>query len=230
MNERDEEEDEGRRLLSVVERLIADDATLIAFARECAAKHPADLDAAAGEAIAHYAWSAALSGGATALPGIVPGLGSLLAVTGGTLVDMGLLLKFEVELSLVLSTLHGFDIAREEERQLAFLLASVGTYDARTGWSYLGDVARAEVVAIWNYAPRELSKMLVTVMAKLALVLISRSFVRALPLVGIGVGASMNKVLTERVGERCKNELRRRKPTVRVVRPEDDVVDAKVRK
>jgi hypothetical protein len=47
--------------------------------------------------------------------------------------------------------------------------------------------------------------------AHIALLSVSKGFLRALPLVGIAVGSSMNKVLTQRVGERCMHELRKRR-------------------
>lgn len=62
-----------------------------------------------------------------AAPALIPGAGTLMAALGGALADMGFLLKYEVEMALVLSHLYGFDIRRDEERQLAFLRASVGT-------------------------------------------------------------------------------------------------------
>ena len=49
-----------------------------------------------------------------------------------------------------------------------------------------------------------------TVWISLAAVSLSKSLVRALPLIGVAVGASMNKLLTTRVGRRVDRELRLR--------------------
>ena len=43
-----------------------------------------------------------------------------------------------------------------------------------------------------------------------ALLAISKGFVRVLPIIGVAVGAGANKVLTSRVGRRCRGELERR--------------------
>ena len=72
------------------------------------------------------------------------------------------------------------------------------------------DLARAEGTALWNYTPRQLSKAILSVMTKMVLLTASKSFARVLPVVGVVVGASANKVLTRRVGERCTSELARR--------------------
>jgi hypothetical protein len=222
-----EGQSQGRQLLTAVERIIASTDNLIALSEEHQRKarerdlgsESATLDAAAGEVITHFARRSAMSGGLTALPALIPGVGSLVAAAGGTLADIGLVLKFEVEMALVLSHLHGFDITRNEERQIAFLLASVGTYDAQSGGDVLGELsqaARAGTDAVWTYAPREVSKMVLSVMAKIALLKLSKGMLaRALPVVGIAVGSSMNHALTRRVGERCIRDLKTRRQLVK---------------
>jgi hypothetical protein len=218
---------QGRQLLTAVERIIASTDSLIALSEEHQRKarernlgsESATLDAAAEEVIAHFARRSALSGGLTAAPSLIPGLGSLIASAGGTLADIGLVLKFEVEMALALSHLYGFDITRNEERQIAFLLASVGTYDAQSGGDVLGELsqaARAGKDAMWTYAPREVSKMVLSVMAKIALFKLSKGMLaRALPVVGIAVNSTMNRALTRRVGERCIRDLKTRRQLVK---------------
>jgi uncharacterized protein (DUF697 family) len=218
---------QGRQLLTAVERIIASTDSLIALSQEhqrrARERSPDDegavFDAAAAEVISHFSRRSALSGGLTAAPALIPGLGSLVATAGGTLADIGLVLKFEVEMALVLSHLYGFDITRPEERQIAFLLASVGTYDAQSGGDILGELgqaARAGGDAVWTYAPREVSKLVVSVMAKIALLKLSRGMLaRALPVVGIAVGSTMNHALTRRVGERCVRDLKTRRQLVK---------------
>jgi EcsC family protein len=234
-----EDQSQGQKLLTAVERIISDTGSLIALAEEYLgqarkkklASEAETREAAAAAVVNYFSTRAAISGGLAAAPALIPGVGTLAAVLGGALADMGFLLKYEVEMALVLSHLHGFDIQKEEERQLAFLLASVGTYDAKSGGNALLDIAQAERIAIWKYAPREVSKMLVSVMTKIALLQLSKSLMRALPLVGIAVGSSMNKVLTTRVGERCIQDLRTRRELTGQQSGENeaDVVDATVR-
>lgn len=234
-----EDQEQGRKLLSVVERIIADTESLIGLSKEHLqrARHrkldgeEATLDAAAAQVVSHFSTRTAITGGLAAAPALIPGAGTLVAAAGGALADMGMMLKYEVEMALVLSHLYGFDITQEQERQLAFLLASVSTYNAKSGRNFFVDAAHAEGIAIWKYAPREVSKLLVNVLTKIALLQLSKSLLRALPLVGIAVGSSMNKVLTTRVGERCISELKARWKLAKEQPPaEEDVVEAKVRK
>jgi uncharacterized protein (DUF697 family) len=142
---------------------------------------------------------------------------------------MALILKFEVEMALALACAHGLDITDERERQLAFLLASVATHDARSGRNFFADMAEAQGVAIQNYAPRELTKLLVAVLARLALRQVSKSAIRAIPLLGIGIGVGLNKALTLRVGRRIRSELGRRMELDAATAEEpEDIVDARI--
>ena len=65
------------------------------------------------------------------------------------------------------------------------------------------------------------------VMARLVLMGAGKGLMRALPLVGVAIGGGVNKVLTTRVGHRCRAELLRRQRTTERDEQED-VVDAKV--
>ena len=51
------------------------------------------------------------------------------------------------------------------------------------------DVLQAEGVAIWNYAPRQVSKVLLIVLGRLALMNAGKSMLKALPLVGVAIGS-----------------------------------------
>ncbi len=210
------DEARGRQLLTSVERLVASNDKLRAVSAECLAiakTRPGaepPRDRAAGEVVRRYSNRAALVGGASALPSLAPGIGLAVGV-GAALAELALLLKLEVEMALVLLDLHGFDIDDPQERQIGFVLASVGTYDAGTGSNFLKDVAQAEGVALWNYGPRRLARMLVTAMARLAAGRVWRGLLKLVPFLGIAVGTSMNKVLTTRVGERVSRDLRTRR-------------------
>jgi uncharacterized protein (DUF697 family) len=236
-----EDQSQGRKLLNVVERIIADTDSLVALSKDHLrraktqhADEAAAVKAAAEELVRHFSTRTAVAGGLSALPAMLPGVGTLAAVAGGALADMGMVLKYEVEMALTLSHLHGFDITREEERNIAFLMASVSTYDAKSGGNFFVDIAHAETIAIWKYAPREVTKLLLKVLSKLALLQVGKGLARAIPLVGIAVGSSVNKVLTTRVGERLITELQQRREQAQA-RPaakkkDADVVEAKVRK
>jgi hypothetical protein len=228
---------QGKRLLSAVERVVDDCDALIALVeshRSLVGLVPgediADPDQRASIAsrlIADYSTKSAISGGVTALPGLVPGAGSAIALLGGTLVDVALTLKYEVELALCLAYLYGHDIRDDQERWLAYVMAGVRVYEAQSGRNYFVDLAEAELDALPRYAPRELFKIATTVFGKLLLLSASKSLVKALPLVGIVVGVSANKLMTTSVGWWCVDALERRRRSS--AQPSDPPVEAVVR-
>jgi uncharacterized protein (DUF697 family) len=221
---------EGQRLLSSVERLVDDCDSLIAHVEMLASKVPGGeeqdtVEIVADLLIADYSMRAAISGGVTALPALLPG-GSVVALVGGAMVDMTLMLKNDVEMILCLSHLYGYDIRDEKERWLAYVLAGIRTYDVAHRQNYLADLLEIQLDALPKYTPRALFKLAATVLGKVALSTLSRGFIKAIPLVGIAVSASTNKFMTTSVGWWCVDALERRR-----LAPEDErgVVDAVVR-
>lgn len=205
------DEEKGKQLLTAVERLVSKNASLRATVAEARARvGTKDIDTVGAELIRTFSNRAAIAGGAAGLPSLIPGIGSLVAGVAGVFAELAYLLKTEVELCLTLSHLYGFDIDEPRERQLAFLMASVGTSQGSKG-NVVGDLFKAEGVAIWNYAPRQLARMVLKAMSALALARLWAGLLRMVPLVGIGVGATMNKVLTQRVGARVMRDLKTRR-------------------
>jgi len=213
--------DAGSRLYSAVDSLVATNEFLMSevdLHRGRVQRCGFDTEAAwrtevAEQLVRTFARRSAFSGGATALPAIMPGVGTAIAV-GGALADVTLILKYEVEMALALAWHYGFDIRQPNERQLAFLLASVQSYDRPSGGSAVGDAISIEASAIWNYAPRRIGKAIATVLGAIALRAASRSALRLIPFVGVAVGAGMNRALTLRTGRACAVELAARRAAV----------------
>lgn len=231
----DDAERRGRKLLFAVERLVDDSDTLAAQAEAVKGDFFGGEDEDDGERlravaeriIASYSTRSAITGGVAAVPAMVPGPGTVVAVVGGSLADMILMLKHEVEMTLCLTHLYGYDIRQEKGRWLAYALATVHTYEAKSGGSYVEDITEAQLEALVKYTPRQLSKLAMTALGKLALLAVSKNLVRAIPLVGVVVGASANKMLTAAVGRRCVEALARRREANG--QPEEPVVEASVR-
>lgn len=225
-------EGEGRRLLTAVERLVDDADHLIAQVESLKYGMPGDpregeryRDAIASRIIKHYSTRSAMAGGVSAMPAILPGAGTAIAV-GGALVDMSLMLKHEVEMVLSLTYLYGHDIRQDDKRWLGYALAGVSTYEAASGRNYFADLADTQVEALTKYTTRQLSKLVATVLGKIALVTASKSLLRVLPLVGVVVGASANKLLTHSVGWTSVDALERYLEVAESAG--DPIVDAKV--
>jgi len=200
-------ESNAKRVVSAVEMLIDSPEALHRRGWEQRQTHDGNVDAACQAIISQQSNVSAIVGALSAAPAIIPGPGTAMAVLGGMLGEAILLLKLETELCMLLSAAHGFDVRLPHERQLAMLLASIGTFQSRHGDDVLLALGITSAEAIWNYAPREVSKLLLRVVGRVLVVGAARSGARTLllaaPFVGMGVGAGMNKALTARVGKRA---------------------------
>lgn len=221
----------GEQLLSAVERVVDDVDSLIARVETMRSSTPeeddteARLEQLAAMVISDFSTRAAIAGGAAAVPGILPGVGSAVALVGGAVADMTLSLKHDVEMILCLSHVYGFDIRDQRERWLAYVMAGVRTHAARGHRNYLVDLAEVQLDALPKYTPRQLFKLAATVVGKLALRSLSRGYARALPVVGIVISASTNKFLTTSVGWAAVEALERRRA---LAEPGEPAVDAVV--
>lgn len=207
-------------LLKAVERIVASpeeiECQAEAIVQEARKKLPQDAagaqirELAEQKIIARYANRAAMAGGASSLPALLPGLGTMAAFVGGGLVDMTMCLKYEIEMALALSSLHGFDIRDPRERQLAYLLAASHTYESTPGSVPIADFLKIELDAIWHYTPRQLGKLVTALFVKLAIAYSGKGFVRAVPLVGLIASGGINKALTHRLGKSVIKAFERR--------------------
>jgi len=219
----------GEPLLSAVERVVDDCDTLIARVetlKASVAVGDADEDPTpiAARIIDDYATRSAIAGGASSLPALLPGIGSVVMLVGGAVADMTLSLKHDVEMILCLTHLYGYDIRDDKERWLAYIMAGVRTHTTYGHRSYLTDIVEVQLDALPKYTPRQLFKLAATVVGRRALLSMSRGYLKAVPLVGIAVSASTNKFLTTNVGWKSVEALERRRSSVSA--SEGSTVDA----
>ena len=65
---------------------------------------------AAEKVISNYSYYAAFAGGATALTGVIPGLGTAVAIFGGATADTAMSMKYQIELTMALATASSLDV------------------------------------------------------------------------------------------------------------------------
>lgn len=200
-----------QRLLNAVERMLATPEEIRSIVDGYRREGAVRRSQLSERLISHYSNRSALAGGVSALPGIVPGVGTLAVVLGSTLAEMAVVLKLETEMCLALSYAHGFDIEDRRERQLSLLLAAVHTSEVTTGRNVLLDIGDVTFTAMMNYTPRELEKLLLRVMSMITLSLATKYApklaLKAIPIAGIAIGAGFNKVLTTKVGRGARRWL-----------------------
>ncbi len=202
-----EETTKARTLLNAVERMLDEPERMERLVRRYRDETGGEPARVGQRVISHYSNHSALAGGVGGLAGLIPGAGTVIAIVGTTLAEMAIVLKLEVEMCLALACAHGHDIRDPRERQLALLLAAVHTREIATGRDALVDLGDIALTATVNYTPRELEKLTVKILGfsgvLYALRNLPRAAAHALPIIGIGISAGFNKVLTARVGKRA---------------------------
>ena len=76
--------------------------------------------------ISNYSYYSAFVGGATALAGVVPGLGTAIATFGGATADAALSMKYQIEMTMALASVYGHNILLEKEKRIYMVIAGLG--------------------------------------------------------------------------------------------------------
>lgn len=158
----------------------------------------------ADKIISNYSYYAAFVGGATALTGVVPGLGTVIASFGGAAADAALCMKYQIEMTMAIAAVYGHDITRDEEQRLCFIIAGLGTINqaAKAGAKNVG--AKAFVNMARQYLKGATLQAVKAIFKKVGITFTRKAAEKALPFgVGVVIGFSANKGLTWYVGSKA---------------------------
>jgi len=138
-------------------------------------------------------WCAA-AGALTALPGAVPVLGTVVAVIGGTLLDMTAMAYFITELILEIAVLHNRDIetAGTSREAVWVLISSVGAGAAGRGLTG---------VTVKRLSGRAFNRLLEQALLALGIRASQRTILRIIPFIGMFIAGSINYYICRKVGE-----------------------------
>lgn len=156
--------------------------------------------------ISNYSYYTAFAGGTSALPGLVPGLGTAVAMVGGATADAALTMKWEIEMVMSIATVYGVDITIEEEQRLCYLIAAFGVMNEAAKKGVAGVGAQALKRMVLQYLKGPTLVAVKEVFKKVGIVFTRKALEKAIPFgVGVAVGASSNKLLTTYVGKKAKD-------------------------
>lgn len=161
---------------------------------------------AAKKIISNYSYYSAFAGGATALTGIVPGLGTAIAAFGGATVDAALSMKYQIEMTMALASLYGHNILLEEEKRICMIMAGLGTINeaAKDGGRALG--SKAFVKMTQQYLQGSTLQAVKEIFKKVGVTFSRKAAEKAIPFgVGVVIGFSANKGLTWYVGTKARD-------------------------
>ncbi len=155
--------------------------------------------------ISNYSYYTAFVGGATALTGIVPGLGTAIATFGGATADAALTMKYQIEMTMAIATILGHNIEIEEEKRLCLIVAGLGAISetAKEGGKQI--TAKAFVKMTKEYLKGASLQAVKEIFKKVGLTFTRKAAEKAIPFgVGVVIGFTANKGLTWYVGNKAK--------------------------
>jgi len=207
-------EDSGSRLLRAVEviAISPEDAMAIAdgYVTQSRRRYPNDSEwnhqlRAAGKIVGRYSKLAMMVGGATALPGIIPGLGTAVAMVGGATADSLVCMKLQVDMCMCLAAAFKYDITSEDGKHLAFLIAATGSVQ-RAGVGAGAKIgSKAGVSMLRQYLKGGALQATKQVFRRVGVTFTRKAAEKAIPFgIGAVVAGGANYGLTRYVGHQAK--------------------------
>ena len=151
--------------------------------------------------ISRYSKMSATSGGATALAGVIPGIGTAIAMVGGGLTDATIGMKFQVDMSMCIAEAFGWDLTSEDARQLSFLIAAGGSlekFGVEVGTAF---ASKAGVNMVRQYLKGATLQALKEMFKRVGITFTRKALEKAIPFgVGVVIGSAANYALTQYVG------------------------------
>lgn len=199
-------------LLQAIEKLLADPAEirLDVEKQRVRTRRRTKLDgraldrAVADDLITSYSRRTMLVGGASALAGVVPGLGSVVGLFGTAIADAALSMKFEIELVLAIATAFGRDVTIEHERDACILVAGLGTLAEVGKFTGKKLTKRAFLALVRKVLSGNLRRWILIVFSLLGWKLAPKALLGAIPLgLGLVLNVLMNRTVTRIVGARA---------------------------
>jgi uncharacterized protein (DUF697 family) len=123
----------------------------------------------------------AVVGGTTSGAMLVPGIGTISALTVGIAADIGITFKMQAELVLEIAAVYGHELEPEEKRRIVLMVTGLST----------------GTTAVAHRAGKRISQ-------KLTARVSSKYATRALPVIGIVASAGTNALMTYFIGKRAQ--------------------------
>ncbi|WP_203390012.1 EcsC family protein [Chromobacterium violaceum] len=154
--------------------------------------------------ISNYSYYAAFSGGATALTGVIPGLGTAISAFGGATADAALCMKYQIEMTMALAVAYGHDILLEEEKRLCLIIAGLGTVNEAAKEGGKAMASKAFINMTKQYLKGATLKAVKEIFKKVGIIFTRKALEKSIPFgVGVIIGFTANKGLTWYVGSKA---------------------------
>lgn len=151
--------------------------------------------------IQRYSKLAATSGGATSLAGVVPGVGTAVSAIGGSMADISICLKLQIDMTMCLAIAINDGLSNEDAKHMSFYVALSGSLEKLVSDATTRTASKAAVKIADGLLKKATLKAIKELFAKFGIAFTKKAALKAIPFgVGVVVGASVNYAISRYVG------------------------------
>ena len=209
-----EGEDTGSSLMKMVEAIAISpqDARAVVEQYETQAKksqpganNKSIQKAVTDKIIQRYSKLAATSGAATAMPGVIPGVGTAVAILGGGLADVTVCMKLQIDMTMCLAVAINKGLSNEDAKHMSFIIALAGSLEQMGKAGVTQVASKAGVKMVNKYLTGATLIAIKELFKKIGIVFTQKAAAKAIPFgIGVLIGGAANYALTKYVGKTAR--------------------------
>lgn len=166
------------------------------------------IDLISEKIINRYAKMAAVSGGATSLSGVIPGVGTVAAMLGGGAVDMSVCMKLQIDMTMCLCMAINKEMTNEDAKHMSFIIALAGTIEQAASTQGAAFAAKSASKVVENTLKGATLTTVKELFKQVGITFTKKALQRAIPFgIGAAIGTAANYGLTTFVGKIAKDIL-----------------------
>lgn len=204
-------ENNGSSLMKMVEAIAISpqDARVVAQQYQAQARQsrPEFSDAAIqklviNKIIRRYSKLAATTGAATALPSVIPGVGTAVSMIGGGLMDVTVCMKLQIDMTMCLGMAINDGMSNEDAKHISYIIALYGSLEQMGSAGATKIASKAGVRMIHQYLTGPTLVVIKELFKKFGIQFTQKAAIKSIPFgVGSIIGGGANYVLTRYVGK-----------------------------
>ncbi|MFF7565244.1 hypothetical protein ACFZB4_35440 [Streptomyces pseudovenezuelae] len=155
----------------------------------------------AAKIIGRYSKMSAATGAVTAVPSVLPGVGTAVAILGGGATDIAVALKLQVDMCMCLVEVFETELSSEDKKHLAFTLALAGSVEQMASKGGKAAVQKIAQKLVYQYLRGPALVTIKQLFKRVSITFTQKAMAKAIPAgVGVAFSSSTNYVLTRVVG------------------------------
>lgn len=159
--------------------------------------------------ISRYSKIAGGTGAVTALTGVIPGVGTALAMTGGSAADISACIKLQVDMTMCLAVAINNKLSNEDAKHMSFLIALTGALEQSATAATTTIASKAGVRLLKRHLQGATLTVIKELFKKVGILFARKSVEKAIPFgVGVIIGGTANYALTKYIGSQAVDCLR----------------------